>query len=71
LIGIFNRFQKRKRGSAGAARAAVTFGCWSGALISCEIGQTKRSGRCARAERVEGGQKEAAVFIVGVEFDGE
>jgi hypothetical protein len=49
----------------------VTFGCWSGVSISCEIRQTKRSGRCAVAERVEGGQKEAAVFTVSVEFDGE
>jgi hypothetical protein len=71
LVGVFNRFRKRKRGSAGAARAAVTFGRWSSALISCEIGQTKRLGRCARAERVEGGQKEATVFTVGIKFDRE
>jgi hypothetical protein len=60
VIEHVDRFQWREEGAVRDSRAAVSFGCRAIGSIPCTLDQTNRSGRCARAERVEGGQKEAA-----------
>jgi hypothetical protein len=60
LIVIVDCIQIGEEGAAGAVQGVGELRDRTPVSISCTLEQAKGSGRCAEAERVEGGQKEAA-----------